>query len=231
MMNKAASLLLAVLVAYIAFFGSQQLPAFAHNETIVGDVKIVGGWVDEPPLVGQLNGIELHITVNSSGEAITNAVGQVEVSVQKGTVTKVLTFLPAEERGVYTADIIPTQTGQYAIVFRGTIAGQAIDKQIEIEDVGDTRTLEFPPGQGSNPISEELIEQLQGVIADLNSQVEQATLASEEAVESARAATLAASELRESADRAYLFGMVGVGVGVAGVAIGVIALSKRESKA
>ena len=94
-MNKAASLLLAVLVAYIAFFGSQQLPAFAHNETIVGDVKIVGGWVDEPPLVGQLNGIELHITVNSSGEAITNAVGQVEVSVQKGTVTKVLTFLPA----------------------------------------------------------------------------------------------------------------------------------------
>ena len=230
-MKKAASLVLAVLAVSVAIFGNPQPPAFAHNETIVGDVKIVGGWVDEPPIVGQFNGIELHIARNSDDEPITNAVGQVEVRVQKGAVTKVLTFLPAEERGVYTADIIPTQTGQYAVVFRGTIAGQAVDTQIEIEDVGDTRPVEFPPSLGSDPISQELIEQLQGVIADLNSQVEQATVASEEAVESAREATQAASELRESADRAYLFGMVGVGVGVAGIAIGVIALSKRESKA
>ena len=230
-MKKAASLLLAVLAVSIATFGSPQLPAFAHNETIVGDVKIVGGWVNEPPLVGQFNGIELHITRNSTGEPVTNAVGQVEVRVQKGTVSKTLTFLPAEERGVYIADIIPTQTGQYSIAFRGTIAGQAVDTQIEIEDVGDTRLTEFPPSQGNNPIPTDLIEQLQGVIADLNSQVEQATVASEEAVESAQAATQAASDLRESADRAYLFGMIGVGVGVAGIAIGVIALSRKESKA
>jgi hypothetical protein len=31
-----------------------------------------------------------------------------------------------------------------------------------------------------------------------------------------------------SADRAYLFSLVGLGVGIAGIAIGVVALSRKE---
>jgi hypothetical protein len=74
------------------------------------------------------------------------------------------------------------------------------------------------------------VEQLQQVIADLTSQVDQATTASEEAVESANVAAAAAEELKLSSDRAYLFGMVGVGVGVAGIIIGVMALTRGKDR-
>jgi hypothetical protein len=229
-MKKAAPLVaLAALLAVSIFAG---LPAaVAHEETIVGDIKIVGGWVNEPPLVNQFNGIELTITRNSTGDPIINAVAQLDATIRKGTLTKALDFLPTEEPGVYAADILPTQVGQYEVVFRGSIAGQALNTQVEIEDVEDTRTLEFPPGQGTdNPIPEDLVQQLQQVIADLTSQVDQATNASEEAVESANAAALAAEELKVSSDRAYLFGMVGVGVGVAGIIIGVMAFTRSKDR-
>ena len=35
-------------------------------------------------------------------------------------------------------------------------------------------------------------------------------------------------ELKMSVDRTYLFGLIGVGAGAAGIAIGVVALSHRE---
>jgi hypothetical protein len=229
-MKKAAPLVaLAVLLSVAVFAGVPA--AVAHEETIVGDIKIVGGWVNEPPLVNEFNGIELTITRNSTGEPIINAVGQLEATIKKGTPTKALDFLPSEEPGVYTADILPTQVGQYAILLRGSIAGQALNTQLEIEDVEDTTALEFPPSGGTNnPIPEDIIQQLQQVIADLTSQVDQATSASEEAVDSANAAAAAAEELKLSADRAYLFGMVGVGVGVAGIIIGVMALTRGKDR-
>jgi hypothetical protein len=228
-MNKTAPVLFAI-VSLLSL--SLCTPAaFAHEETIVGDIKIVGGWVNEPPLVNEFNGIELTITRNSTDEPITNAVAQLDITLKKGTLTKSLDFQPSEEPGVYVADLLPTQVGLYEVVFQGSVAGQAINSQVEIEDVDDTRTLEFPPRQGENdPVSDEIIEQLQQVIADLNSQVDQATSASEQAVESANEATDAAAELKLSADRAYLFGMVGVGVGVAGIVIGVMAFSRGREK-
>jgi hypothetical protein len=204
-------------------------PVAAHEETTQGDIRIVGGWVNEPPLVGQFNGIELTITRVSDGQPITNAVAQLDVNVKKGAPTKSLEFQSTEEPGVYAADILPTQTGQYAIVLKGTIAGQAIDSQIEIEDVGDAARFAFPPSStGGNEIPKEVIEQLQTVIADLAAQVDEANVAAEEAKTAAADSTEALTELKMAADRAYLFGMIGVGVGVAGIAIGVVALSRRE---
>jgi hypothetical protein len=229
MIKSALILALAILLSIPIF---TNLPtAVAHEETIIGDIKIVGGWVNEPPLVNQFNAIQLTITHNSTGQPITNAVAQLDISIKKGTPTRALEFQPTEEPGVYAAEIFPTQVGQYEVLFRGSVAGQAVSTQIEIEDVEDTRSLEFPPRDGNgNPIPEDIIEQLQQVIADLNSQVDQATSASEQAVESANEAVEAADELKVSADRAYLFGMVGVGVGVAGIIIGVMAFTRSREK-
>jgi hypothetical protein len=228
-MNRAA--LVPVLSALTLLLFISIPNAFAHEELIVGDIKIVGGWANEPPLVNEFNGIELSITRNSTGQPITNAVAQLDITIQKGSLTKSLDFQPTEEPGVYVAEILPTQIGQYEVLFSGSVADQTISSRIEIEDVGDTRPLEFPPRTGGGQVPDDIIEQLQQVITDLNAQVEQATAASEEAVESAEAATESAAELRLSADRAYLFGMVGVGVGVAGIIIGVFALSRGREKA
>ncbi len=228
-MKKIALSLLAFAMLLAAFSFPR---ALAHEEIEQGDVRIVGGWTNEPPYVNQINGIELNITRISNGQPINNALAQVDVSMRKGGETKPLEFQPTEEAGHYVAEILPTQTGQYAIAFQGTIAGAAFNGQIEIEDVGNTRLLEFPPASSSGGVSDEVLEQLQTVVTDLTAQVDQATTASEEAQQAAQAATESAAEQKVAADRAYLFGMVGVGVGVAGIIIGVVALTRgREARA
>lgn len=224
---KKIALPLAASLLLVSFLASNPGPALAHEELCQNGICIVGGWVNEPPLVNQFNGIELTITRESDGQPITNAVAQLDVSVRKGGQTKSLDLRPQEEPGVYTTGILPTQTGQYAVVMRGTVAGQAIDGQIEIEDVGDTARFNFPPAS-TGGLSSEVVEQLQTVISDLAAQVDEANIAAEEAKTAAAAATESSTELKQAADTAYLFGMIGVGVGVAGIAIGVAALSRRE---
>lgn len=226
-MKKIALPMLTSLLV-LSFLAFSPSPALAHEELCQNGICIVGGWVNEPPLVNQLNGIELTVTRDSDGQPINNAVAQLDVSVKKGGQTKPLDPARQEEPGVYAATILPTQTGQYAVVMKGTIAGQAIDGQIEIEDVGDTARFNFPPANTGNGISTELIEQLQTVITDLSAQVDEANITAEEAKTAAADATESSSELKMAADRAYLFGIIGVGVGVAGIAIGVAALSRRE---
>ena len=131
----------ALLLSFLAF----NMPAvIAHEEVVIGDIRIVAGWVNEPPLVNQLNDVLLIITQVSNGQPVNNALAQVDASLQKGTETRPLEFLPAEEAGTYTATILPTQTGQYTIVLRGTISGQTIDGPIDIEDVEDTARFAFP---------------------------------------------------------------------------------------
>jgi hypothetical protein len=230
-MEKVALFLVASLL--LSFLGFDLKPVLGHVEVAFGDISIVGGWVNEPPLVSQLNGIVLTITQVSNGQPVNNALAQLDITLQKGTDTRPLEFQPAEEPGVYTATVLPAQTGQYAIVMRGTIDGQAIDGQIEIEDVEDTARFAFPPAtttttSGGSQIPQGLIEQLQTVITDLTAQIEQANVAAQEANNATQSVTESIEELKMSADRAYLFSLIGVGAGAAGIAIGVVALSRRE---
>lgn len=222
-MKKAVIALAFIVPLIFASIGFR--PAFAHNETVVGDVKIVAGWGIEPPLVGQLNTIELIVTRESDDRPITNAFASVDITIRKGGVSKPLEFRPGEEAGTYVADIIPTQLGQYAITFSGTIAGQRINSQVEIEDAEDASRLNFPEGS-SNPnqgVPEDFIEQTRTMITDLTAQVEEAKTAAQDAADSAESATAT----RDAADRAYLIGIIGVGAGVAGIAIAAVALSRR----
>jgi hypothetical protein len=225
-MNKTALALAVVVVASLlpALSTLSLSPAYAHSEIEQGDVTIVAGWAVEPPLQGQTNGIFLEVT--QGGEPATNAFEDAEVTIRKGGVSKVLELTPGEEAGTYTADIIPTQLGQYSVEINGNVAGEDFDAAIEIEDVGDSRGLNFPESGGNSGIPEDFVEQMRGVITDLTTQVEEAKGSSQQASDAATSAAESATEVRASADRAYLVGMVGIGVGVAGIAIAVVALRK-----
>jgi hypothetical protein len=230
-MDKVAIFLAVTL--FLSFLAFNLPPVLAHEEVVMGDISIVAGWVDEPPLVNQLNGIVLIVTQVSNGQPVNNALAQADIMLQKGAETRPLEFQPTEEAGTYTATILPTQTGQYIVVMRGTIAGQAIDGQIEIEDVEDTARFSFPPAttnssSGNNQIPQGLIEQLSTVITDLTAQVEEANVVAQEASNATQTVTESIEGLKTSADRAYLFSLIGVGAGAAGIAIGVVALSRRE---
>ncbi len=220
LLKKVVLLPLAFLVLLAAF---NFAPALAHTPVKHGDLQVEVGWGNEPPLVGQLNTITLEVTKISDGKPITNALAQADISLTKGATAKPLDFQPQEEPGVYAATILPTQTGKLSVVFKGTIGGQAFDDTAEVEDVEDTKILEFPRTTGDG-VSQEAIKQLQTVITDLTAQVDEANIAAKEA----KTAAESSAELRTAVDSAYLFGMIGIGVGVAGIAIGVAGLSRKE---
>ncbi|HEX6281239.1 MAG TPA: hypothetical protein VFZ67_03340 [Nitrososphaera sp.] len=226
---KRIARLLAIFMLFLPFIALDHRPVMAHVEMVQGDIRILAGWTNEPPIVGELNEIVLIISRVSDGQPINNALSQVAVTVNKGTESKSLQFQPTEESGMYTAEILPTEPGQYAVVMNGTIAGQAIDAQTEIEDVESTARFTFPPASaGSNEIPQQVIEQLQTVITGLTAQIDEANLVAEDARNASRSATESAEELKLAADRAYLFGMIGIGVGAAGIAIAVVALSRKD---
>ena len=56
----------------------------AHVEMVQGDIRILAGWTNEPPIVSQLNEIVLIVTRVSDGQPINNALSQVAVTVNKG---------------------------------------------------------------------------------------------------------------------------------------------------
>jgi hypothetical protein len=55
-MEKIALLLAAVL--FLLFLAFNVHPVIAHEEMVSGNIRITVGWVNEPPLVNELNGIE-----------------------------------------------------------------------------------------------------------------------------------------------------------------------------
>ena len=222
-MKKVAVLAATLLLVAIAV-GGVAPSAYAHRDVEKGDVRITTGWGVEPPLLGQPNTVI--IIVSQNDERVINALVDSEISIRKGGVSKTLDFAPTEEEGFYAADIIPTQLGQYVVVISGNIAGRDFDEQIQIEDVEDTRSLNFPESGGNPGIPDDFVEQMRGVITELTTQVEEAKGSSQQARDAAASAAESATEIKASADRAYLVGMAGIGVGAAGIAIAVVALRR-----
>lgn len=224
-MKKATLALLVVPLLLIAALGAR--PAYAHNEVDVAGFKIVAGWGVEPPLQGQLNSIEITIT-DKDGKPVSNAFASEDVTIKKGGLTKALDMKPTEKAGVYSGDIIPSEIGQFAVVLSGKIGDQDVSAQIIVEDVEDIGGITFPQsGTGSQGLPKDFVNQIQGVITDLTAQVDSAKSSAQTASGSAQNATALANEIKGSADRAFLVGIVGVGVGVAGIAVAAIALSRR----
>jgi hypothetical protein len=225
-MGKTAMMALALTVLFIfaLLANSNVRHASAHVTKNFGGINVEVGWANEPALAGQMNTITVGITTKSDDKPVANAVGQLQATIKKGGDTKALDLLPQEQEGLYGAQVIPSQIGEYGVVLKGSINGQAIDGTIPLDTVEDPKELSFPAGGSSNPVSSDVIDQFKTAITDLTTQVDEAKAAADQAQNSAQAA----QNVKASADGAYMFGMIGVGVGVAGIALAVIALSRRE---
>lgn len=219
--------------------------AFAHQTKKFGNINVEVGWANEPSLAGQLNTVTVGITTASDNKPVANAVENLQATIKKGGDTKTLDLLPQEQVGLYGAQVIPTQIGQYQVVFSGTVKGQAIDGSIPLDDVADPNTINFPKTAGSSgsgaataatgtttttnvQIPSNIMDQFRTAITGLTAQIDNATASASKAQQSAQSAAQTLQDVKASADRAYMFGMAGVGVGVAGIVIGVVALSRRE---
>jgi hypothetical protein len=206
------------------------LPAFAHQTAKFGLINIEVGWGNEPPLAGQLNTVTVGVSNASDSKPIPNAVEQLQATIKKGGDTKAIDLLPQEQEGLYGAEVIPGQIGQYELVLMGTVSGQNINGSVPLDDVSDPKELTFPStaDSGSSQITSAIIDQVSNAITDLSTQVDNANASAAQAQQIAQNATQSAQSIKVSADGAYIFAMIAVGIGVAGIAIAVIALSRRE---
>lgn len=214
--------------------------AFAHETYTLGNFSITPGWEVEPPLVDQLNSIEINITRNvaeGNSVAVRNAFSELDASIKSGGVTKSLDFEPQEEfAGLYRAAILPTQVGSYSLVLIGSIEGQTINSELSIEDVEDTAKFAFPlaesQGQERSTASQEgsSMMQLSPLLSDLSRQINSSGEAAIRAETIAQETRQSLEQLGDSVDRAYVFGMVSVGIGISGIIIGAYALTRNQDR-
>jgi hypothetical protein len=262
MSNLPLSLLLAIashaLLAFLIIYSNYSQKAFAHETFDFGNFTITPGWQTEPPLVNQLNSVEISVAEKASGSAdavpVRNAFSNLEAGISSGGLTKPLDLQPQEESaGLYRALIIPTQVGSYSLVLSGKIENQTINAEVPIEDVEDIRKFAFPIQEGgglpqSSQLSEQSpsqqqvqqqqqqqqppeLQQLSPLISDLITEINETNNRALRAENIAQSSLETIEQLKISVDRAYVFGMVAIGIGLAAVIVGGVALSRKSEQA
>ena len=217
--------LLAVGLAALALLGPLSPSARAHERrTVAGKYTFVVGFINEPALLEEPNGIDLRITNAETNEPVEGVEKTLKADVTVGGQTKTFELRPRfGQRGAYTADLIPTKTGTWVFRFHGEIEGTRIDERFEsgpgrFNDVQPKTDLQFPVQE---PSIGELAQQLQrpgqpadraAPPADLSPDVQRAL----ERASSARTTAIA-------------FGVGGIAIGLLGVALAIYALTSRRA--
>ena len=142
----------AALAVVVASFGIFATPAAAHETRMVGPYTFIVGWVNEPAVAGQSNGLDLTVTETSGGKAVLGLEKSLkaEVITGGGARTRSLELAPdSDVPGHYTSGFVPTRTGDYTFHISGTAGTTKIDEKFEsgpnrFDPVIDIVGLEFP---------------------------------------------------------------------------------------
>lgn len=152
---RSARLGAASIVALVTLLFSVGV-ASAHEHREVGEYSLTVGFMSEPALVGEPNGISLEVIkghVEGDEDSGTPVEGLAETL--KAEVTFAGESKQVDLRGVfgtpgaYKADIIPTQEGAYTFRFFGTIEGTDIDESFTsgpetFSEAQSTDSISFP---------------------------------------------------------------------------------------
>ncbi len=144
-MNK--KLLAAACLITLAALSLNFQIALAHETITVGDYEIVYGWVNEPPIAGQLNGVEIFVNNISGGEQPVeeHIVHTLAVELSYGGESKTLTLEPVfDTAGAFDATVLPTIPGVYSLKFSGTVGDTPVDEEVELEEVQAADAVQFP---------------------------------------------------------------------------------------
>lgn len=221
------------LVATVVLFSPLGVkPAEAHITKVFGNYLVEVGWDNEPVYSGLENSAQVTIKKGSgdSAKPVINALKDLQISVKYGTVTKPLDFLPSSTvDGQYDAVLIPTRVGTYSLVFAGTVEGQAIDAEIPLDDVASVDELNFPPSTGSSPDTAN-VGQLGTMINQLTSDIEDAKSNADAASKSVSNVVQSFQEVKNTTDTLYMISMTGIGIGITGIVIAVIAVTRNKQQ-
>jgi hypothetical protein len=136
-MNKAR-LFAILLVLGLAIMVLVAAPTSAHGDREVGEYVLVFGWRVEPAYTTLLNGPEVFVTHHETDEPVEGLEDTLQLEVSFGPASKMLTLRAVfGEPGHYTADLIPTQAGDYSFHMTGTIG------ETEVDEIFDSADGEF----------------------------------------------------------------------------------------
>lgn len=226
-MNRRIAFLTAALAA-LALIGLAGAPrASAHERrTVAGTYTFVVGFMTEPALLEEPNGISLTVTNAQTNAPVEGLEKTLKADVMAGGQSKTVDLRARfGQKGAYTADLIPTRAGTWTFVFHGTIEGTQIHEQFEsgpgrFNDVQPKSDLQFPVKQPT--------------IAELAAQVEKGGGPAETAVQGGRPSP----DVQRALDRAdsarttaLIFGTAGTVLGALGLLTAAYALIARRRPA
>jgi hypothetical protein len=161
---------IAVVVVSLAIFAR---PAAAHETRMVGPYTFIVGWVNEPAIVGQSNGLDLTVTETAGDKAVEglDKTLKAEVITGGGAKTRSLELTAdSDVPGHYTSGFVPTRLGDYTFHISGTAGTTKIDEKFDsgpnrFDAVTDIVPLEFPD---QVPSTGDLAQQLTDANTKLN---------------------------------------------------------------
>lgn len=224
------TVMIIIIIPTIYIISSYKI-ASAHEELVLGNISVTAGWGIEPPLKGQINSVELQIIKNNGSQPVRNALANLEINIRFGGVTKSLAFLPDQnDPAKYISQLIPSRPGSYSIVLKGQIEGHRVDSEMQLESVQDSQKLAFPPSSdvaGSEIQLSQITERFKNVLSDISTQIKNTNTTASTAQKIADQSLKALDTIKQSADRANILAMIGVGTGIAGILIAAVALSRK----
>jgi hypothetical protein len=119
----------------------------AHTTVTNGPYNVEIGWLDEPPIVGQMNAIVMNLSSSDEQSTpVTESISGLTLTVSYGGQSKVLTLQPLGEDtpGQYVAPILPTVAGLYTVDVNGTLGTTTVSVQVQPEEVQAPDSVQFP---------------------------------------------------------------------------------------
>ena len=193
--------------------------AFGHTIDSVGDYRLEIGWMNEPVVSGETNGIELYVSPLEPGlsleeQKFKNGVPGLEKYLKIQLVLedeKITLPLAADHNipGKYYAFVNPTVSGYYQANILGNIGDTRVSLSMHPPKVDERAYIEFP--ESSDLTLNQLIDGHTAVVGEVNDLKEKVT-------------TL------ENSSSENNVGYVGIVLGIIGIVIASIALAKSKKK-
>ena len=126
-------LTLALAVSLAGIFLPPPAPASAHEHRHVGKYEFTIGFLTEPALEGEPNGIDLTVIDSSTNRPVEGLDKTLKATAAFGGGQP--REFPLRARfnmpGKYAADFVPTRSGSYVFTITGDVGGQAINERFE----------------------------------------------------------------------------------------------------
>ncbi len=147
--------LVLIVAAMLAMTGMlMPFSASAHeHRDVATDYVFVVGFLDEPAIQGDTNGISLEVT--KASKPVTGLDKTLKAEIIFGDQKKEVALSPVfKQDGSYEAVFIPSQPGDYSFHFFGTVGGKNVDETFTsspngFDSVAPRTDFEFPASKSS----------------------------------------------------------------------------------